>query len=217
MLSKIKNLIDKIIFKGSLFLPLPFWQKLIFWISFTSTAVLAFFHQTKTLGKLGLIILTFVIFIKPLVKLFPSLGIFKSFLVIRRQLGQASALFVFGHVLSQVVSLGQLPPRLLAAALAGPKSFQFWGFLGFVLITPLLITSNDFSTRLLKRNWQHIQWVIHPLYIFSLLHYGLQKGYLGVIFSLFVLFTLYGLRLLARLNVTFLSDRHSLSPQSPNF
>lgn len=182
---------------------LPKLKTLIFYGSIFAAALLAFFHQTRTLGKASLILLTIVIFTKPLVKLFPTIGLFKSLLVLRRQLGQASAFAVIAHVFAQVVPGYGLTELLNYAATSQPNNFIFWGFWGLILILPLLITSNDFSTKLLKRNWFLLQKLIHPLYLFALLHYGLQKGPLGLTLSIVVIILLYGLRFLANRGLHF--------------
>ncbi len=179
-------------------------KAIIFYSSLFVSAVLAFGHQTKFLGQASLGLLTIIIFTKPAVKLFPTIGLFKILLALRRQLGQASAFMVIGHVLSQISSGQSLRDVLYLAALSGPTSFQFWGFWGLALILPLLITSNDFSTNLLKRNWFFLQKLIHPLYIFAMVHYGLREGTSGLIKSALILSVLYFSRFLASRGVKFL-------------
>ncbi|MFZ2201943.1 MAG: ferric reductase-like transmembrane domain-containing protein [Microgenomates group bacterium] len=186
-------------------------KNLIFYGSLLISVYLALTHQTRLLGTMALYLLTLVIFTKPLARLFPTLGIFKILLTIRRETGQASAFAAFGHVASQVFP-GLSVFNLLGFALAGgPSSFQFWGFWAFVLIIPLFLTSNDFSTHLLKRNWFHLHKLIHPLYIFAMLHVGLQKGYLGLVKYVIVLLILYLARALAARGVKFFAP----SPPQP--
>ncbi len=191
---------------------LPKLKPLIFYGSLLSFAYLAFLHQTRTLGQTALILLSIVIFTKPLVKLFPTISFFKILLVLRRELGQATAFAVLAHVFSQVAPGFSLTKLLLFASTTRPNNFIFWGFWSLVLILPLLITSNDFSTKLLKRNWFRLQKLIHPLYVFAMLHYGLNKGTPILIFVLFVLVLLYSLRFLAGRNVQFLINSKPISP-----
>ncbi len=179
-------------------------KAIIFYGSLFASVILAFNHQTKFLGQASLGLLTIVIFIKPTVKLFPTIGYFKILLALRRQLGQASAFMVIGHVLSQISSGRSFVDILYFAVNSGPKSFQFWGFWGLILILPLLITSNDFSTNFLKRNWFLLQKLIHPLYIFAMIHYGLREGFSGLIKSALILSVLYFSRFLASRGVKFL-------------
>lgn len=174
---------------------LPKLKIFIFYASLFVSAVLSFGHQTKLLGQASLVLLTVVIFIKPAVKLFPTIGFFKILLALRRQLGQATAFFALAHV------SGQIGNYLFSIDLS---DFRFWGFLAIILMLPLLITSNDFSTRLLKRNWFHLQKLIHPLYIFAMIHYGLREGISGLIKSALVLSVLYSSRFLASRGVKLL-------------
>lgn len=183
---------------------LPKLKIFIFYGSLLASAYLAFGHHTKFLGQTSLVLLTVVIFTKPAVKLFPTIGFFKTLLVLRRQLGQASAFFVLGHVLSQVFPGLSLINLLTFAATSRPINFQFWGFWGLVLILPLLITSNNFSTKLLGRNWSLLHKLIHPLYIFAMIHYGLREGTFGLVKSVLVLSALYFSRALASRGVKFL-------------
>ena len=185
---------------------LPKIKALIFYGSILVSVLLAFTHQTKTLGQASLILLTLVIFTKPLARLFPTVNLFKVLLATRRETGQATAFAVFGHVASQLFPGVSLLDLLRFGLVSGPKSFQFWGFWALALITPLFLTSNDFATRLLKRNWFRLHKLIHPLYIFALIHYGLRGGYFKLILVVFVLFVLYLSRFLAARGVKFFAS-----------
>ncbi len=178
-------------------LHLPKVKALIFYTSLLASLYLSLVHQTRLLGSLALYLLTLVIFTKPLARLFPTISLFKVLLALRRETGQASAFAAFGHVASQIFP-GVSPVGLLQfAAASGPQSFQFWGFWALVLMTILFLTSNDISTHLLKQNWFLLHKLIHPLYIFVMLHAGLRKGYTGLIPYVVVLLTLYLARFLA--------------------
>lgn len=166
-------------------------------ISLVLSAFLALNKSTIILGQLSFWVLTLVIFTKPLARLFPSISLFKILLALRRHTGIASGIFVIAHVFSQILPGFGLKEVLSSSAAMGPKSFQFWGLLGLILILPLFITANNFSTNLLKRNWFRLHKLIHPLYIVVLIHRALQPkpGYLLTSVIIFVL--LYGTRLLA--------------------
>ena len=183
---------------------LPKIKGLIFYGSILVSVLLAFSHQTKTLGQASLILLTLVIFTKPLARLFPTINLFKVLLAVRRETGQAGAFAAFGHVASQVFRGVPLFDLLQFSFSGGPQSFQFWGFWTLILMAILFLTSNDISTRLLKRNWFRLHQIIHPLYIFAMIHYGLRGGYFKLILVVFVLFVLYLSRFLAARGVKFL-------------
>lgn len=175
----------------------------VFYSSLIISILLSATHQTTLLGKLSLSLLTLVIFTKPLALLLPNFGLFKVLLAVRRETGQASAFFAFGHIVSQIFPGASLFGLLTFGASSGPGSFQFWGFWALILMILLFVTSNDLSLRLLKRNWFYLHKLIHPLYIFAMLHYGLQKGPLGLVLSFAVLILLYGARILAARGLKF--------------
>ncbi|HLE49830.1 MAG TPA: ferric reductase-like transmembrane domain-containing protein [Patescibacteria group bacterium] len=185
---------------------LPKIKGLIFYGSILVSVLLAFSHQTKTLGQASLILLTLVIFTKPLARLFPTINLFKVLLAVRRETGQAGAFAAFGHVASQVFRGVPLFDLLQFSFSGGPQSFQFWGFWTLILMAILFLTSNDISTRLLKRNWFRLHQLIHPLYIFAMIHYGLRGGYLKLILVVFVLFVLYLSRFLAARGTKFFAS-----------
>ncbi|MBI1871813.1 ferric reductase-like transmembrane domain-containing protein [Candidatus Collierbacteria bacterium] len=172
-------------------------------ISLVLSAFLAWSKSTIILGQLAFWTLTLVIFTKPLARLFPTIGLFKTLLALRRYTGIASGIFVIAHVLSQILPGFGLTDILSYAASAGPRDFQFWGLIGLILILPLLVTANNFATNLLKRNWFRLHKLIHPLYIVILVHRALQPkpGYLLTSIVIFIL--LYGSRLLAARDTQF--------------
>lgn len=178
-------------------------------ISLVLSAFLAWSKATIILGQLGFWVLTIVIFTKPLARLFPTIGLFKNLLVLRRYTGIASGIFVIAHVFSQISPNYGLTDILTTTASFGPRNFQFWGLIGLILIVPLTLTANSFATNLLKRNWFRLHKLIHPLYIAVLIHRALQPkpGYL--ITSIIIFILLYGSRLLASRGVKF------FSPPSP--
>ncbi|OGD71019.1 hypothetical protein A3A84_02895 [Candidatus Collierbacteria bacterium RIFCSPLOWO2_01_FULL_50_23] len=186
-------------------MPLKAIKLTIFWGSLVLSIVLALLHRTPTLGRLSLYLLTLVIFTKPAAQLFPTINIGKVLLAVRRETGQASAFAAFGHVASQLFPGTSLFTILQFGLASGPKGFQFWGFWALVLMTILFLTSNDFSTHLLKRNWFLLHKLIHPLYVFVMIHAGLRKGYFGLIPYVVVLLILYTFRFLAARGVKFLA------------
>jgi len=176
---------------------IKFLQKLLIFASLPLAWLTMHFVGTRFLGQLSLVMLSFIIFTKPAVLLFPNIKLFKILLAIRRQLGIATGIFIFFHVISQAMPGFNLAQVISSAVLGGPKDFTFWGFLGFVFIIPLWLTSNNLSTRLLRRNWFRLHLLIHPLYISVLIHRGLQEGRFGLVQALFILLLLYGSRFLA--------------------
>lgn len=191
-------------------------KKIIFFGSFILSVWLALTHQTIILGQATLLLLTLILFSKPLARLFPTIAFFKFLLVVRRELGIASGFAAFGHVYAQSFPGFTIIDALRFDFESGPASFQFWGLWGLVFIIPLFVTANDFSTRLLKRNWFLLHKLVHPLYIVAILHWSLQRGSERLYFGVAVLLILYTLRFLAARGVTFFAPNPPVGgPPSP--
>lgn len=211
MQAKLTTFFDEIVFRGNLYLPIAYLKKALYAFVLGLAVSLTINKSIDNLGQLALIFLSIAIFIRPLAAVFPTFGIFKTLLAIRRQIGVSCGIFTLGHVLAQTSPLNPFP--ILFAAGTGPKSFLFWGFLAFLTLIPMLLTSNDLSVRLLKQNWKKIHLLIHPFYIFVLIHRGLQIGYFGLIQAIFIIGALYTLRYLARINKQFLVNLTSFNLQ----
>lgn len=53
----------------------------------------------------------------------------------------------------------------------GPlRFFQLFGMLAATMATPLFLTSNDYSVRVLKKGWKRIHKLVYLMLIFALLH-----------------------------------------------
>lgn len=121
------------------------------------------------LGNLAEGVLIFLLFVKPLAKLFNS-RILQKIVVFRRQLGIATFwLFLFHaggliHLLN-LISLSNysfyVKPHLFFALVAS---------IGLVLLT---VTSNNVSIKLMKKNWKRLQYLAYPILFAVLAHSSL--------------------------------------------
>jgi len=85
---------------------------------------------------------------------------------IRRHLGITTYLLALSHYL-----LVTLLSNLLVGTIIGQlNSFVLAGATALLFFTPLFITSNDYSVRLLRRNWAKLQKLIYVATIFVFLH-----------------------------------------------
>lgn len=100
--------------------------------------------------------------------------ILKFLQLIRRHLGILMYLFGLSHYLLNYVSVqllaGDFPPNQI------PPVFILMGLFGLLLYTPLFLTSNDLSVRLLKRNWSKLHKLTHLGVVLILLHLVLQSS-----------------------------------------
>jgi sulfoxide reductase heme-binding subunit YedZ len=87
----------------------------------------------------------------------------------RRDLGVASFAYAAGHT---VIYLADQPSaQTVLADLGLPELLVGW--LALALFVPLAATSNDFSTRRLKRSWKRLHRLVYPAAILTFLHWVL--------------------------------------------
>jgi sulfoxide reductase heme-binding subunit YedZ len=119
-----------------------------------------------------------------------------GFIHLRRMLGlfcffYATMHFLIWLWLDHNFSLGAMWQDVLE------RPYITFGFLGFVLLIPLALTSNRWAQRKLGRRWSHLHRLIYGIAILALLHYWWHKAgksdyetvsiYLGVIVVLLLL------------------------------
>lgn len=138
-------------------------------------------NLTSFFGNLALIFLTITISLRTSVQVFPRISILKKLLVKRRLIGNTSAIFFILHFLT-------LLPRIPLTA--DPTDRIFYGILAAPLMMILFLTGNNLAVRILKRKWKYVHQLIHPLFIFAIIHKGFPS-------ALFLFVAVYGLRFLA--------------------
>lgn len=102
------------------------------------------------------------------------LGLFRSLMIMltpfKRHMGITSYLLALGHyflvTLLPSIATNTFPPVITTAS--------FFGFMGFLTLTPLFITSNDFALKKLGRNWGRLHKLVYLAGIFILVHVTLQ-------------------------------------------
>lgn len=121
---------------------------------------IAYFYVNLTgfLWDLSLLTLIILMLIRPLNDIFPKLEFYR-YLTLRKNLGILSAIIVVSFGVIHYIQLG------FSQFLSMYFSLNYWSFsknlfaahLGELTGFILLITSNTFSVRLLKRNWKRVQ------------------------------------------------------------
>jgi sulfoxide reductase heme-binding subunit YedZ len=106
-----------------------------------------------------------------------GLIIHRTLMPFRRHIGILMFLTAWSHS-----SLNHILPRLLIGNLFSlPPLFVIWGMIALSLAVPLFITSNDYSVRLLKRNWARVHKLAYILPIMVLAHIALQQSLLSIV------------------------------------
>ena len=145
-------------------------------------------HFAKELGSISVALFIFIMFIKPVSVFLPKITLLKKIVLWRKELGIAIFYLAFFHMIGIFISsdLFSYPEEWLygledPAVLFGTVSMIGMVFLG--------LTSNKFSIKKLKKNWQKLHYLAYPTLFFALLHkFGLEKGTYIPAFILFGIF-----------------------------
>ncbi|MCA0930597.1 protein-methionine-sulfoxide reductase heme-binding subunit MsrQ [Ruegeria profundi] len=122
-------------------------------------------------GELALQLLIAVLAISPL-RRFVGLNLLKF----RRALGVLTFAYVSLHLLVWLVLDVQVPSQIWADIVKRP--YITVGLAAYVLMIPLVVTSNNLSVRKLGPRWRNLQRLVFPAAILGGLHYVmLAKGF----------------------------------------
>lgn len=131
----------------------------------------------KLFGWIGWWLLVFVVYSRPLSNILPKLGILKTFSMLRKELGILAGLFILAHGIGFFLRKG-LP---LPSSFWDPKFWNFgnlfgWGMLAFAFILIIMLTSNKWSVKYLKKGWKPIQRLTYLVMILSAIHIGFVES-----------------------------------------
>ncbi len=125
-------------------------------------------------GKTAIVLL-WIVSIPGILKRFQAKGVFQNVQIIlmrsRRRLGDL--MFTFG-LMHYLWMRGFLYLRTSFPTPGEMPLFELLGFTGLMLLVPLFITSNNYSVRLLKKNWQRIHYLIYVSMWLIAFHVALQ-------------------------------------------
>ncbi|MCA0941601.1 protein-methionine-sulfoxide reductase heme-binding subunit MsrQ [Salipiger pacificus] len=123
------------------------------------------------LGELGLQILLLVLAITPL-RRYAGLNLMRF----RRALGLVAFFYITLHLLVWLVLDVQIPAQIWADIVKRP--YITVGMLGFALMIPLALTSNNLSVRRLGKRWRKLHMLTYPAVLLGALHFVLlAKGF----------------------------------------
>lgn len=150
------------------------------------------------LFTVSLVSVTFVMAIRPLADLLPSIRFLRPLVILRKGIGVLSASIVLGFTLAKLALLG---PVVYFTQYANPAywsldNFILFAHVGEVTAFILLITSNNFSQRILGKWWKRIQKLAY-VYFYSGASYELFA--IGSTFALYAIVVVTTLVLFAAL------------------
>jgi len=173
-MNTIISFLDDLIFKGQI----PLFRFIRIILSIVPIMALAILFDPNLGGEFaeqGWNILFITMIIRPLAETFPRLKILSRFVLLRRQMGIIAGTFILAHGLNPFIA-GFTPVSIIL----DPKIWDFstilpWGFLGVLICILPLLTSNDFSMRLLGKYWKLVQRLSYLFFIFGGIHIFIGK------------------------------------------
>ena len=136
------------------------------------------------LGNTSLILLSLIVFIKPLAVIFKKKFLW-NIVSLRRELGVANFWTFFFHF-TGLYYVNSLTPR----AIFNPDYFIFWGAMAGIGMIILSVSANNFSTRLLKKNWKRLHYLAYLIFLAAFYHASLAQDELMrfyIIASVFII------------------------------
>jgi len=113
---------------------------------------------SQSLFFISLFSVMLVMIIRPLSNLFPKIRFLASLVILRKGLGAFSASIIVAMMLSRLMTFGfEYIKQFLTIDYWSPKNITILAHLGDITAVLLLITSNNFSKRVLKKNWKRLQ------------------------------------------------------------
>lgn len=189
----IVNKLENIVIEGNIFISqkcvsivsyyvIPLFLLLLFYLISGNNGQL--YEVSKSMGTIGILLLLGILYIKPLTRVFPKLKIFLTLLRYRRQLGVASFYILLFHGLGLMIALGVFSNNQFK-----PQPFLLWGLIGLFLMFILYLTSNNFSVRLLKRNWKRLQMIAYIAALAAIIHVVLiGEMIFAILFGIYIIF-----------------------------
>ena len=134
-------------------------------------------HIIRTFGSLAFLMLSVALSIGPLAWINPF---FKKFIAYRRHLGVATSIVASIHGLFSwfLIADFEIYPMLTMSELDFDKiPFEIFGLLALAILLLLSLTSNNFSTVLLKEKWKSLHVFIYLAYTSVILHIAFGSVY----------------------------------------
>lgn len=128
-------------------------------------------QPSKEAGEFARNLLFVIVLTSPLAKLF-RMKLMYQIMSLRRELGIWFAYLAIVHGVGYALDPDWFSV-FIAPYAAQPTSIlprYLFGISALLLTLPLLLTSNNLATRILKGNWKRVHWLTYPMFAFVLLH-----------------------------------------------
>lgn len=176
-------------------------RKIIRWLAATIIlfSFALFFHSAfqKYSGKSAWLLLLIILFLAPAAEITRSKTL-HSLMFFRREAGIMMGMFAIGHILAffqkNGIGIGFILERNFWLSENGITPIG-WGMAALLTTILLLATSNNFSVRLLKRNWKKLHRLAYVIFLLVALHIAFIKY--DFFKSVFIVFSYIVLKIIA--------------------
>ena len=125
-------------------------------------------------AKIGWMLLLFILFIRPLSNSLPQIKLLRRLVVFRKEIGILCGVFILTHVVGYFLLYGvSVLTFFKNPNFWNINNFLFWGTVGFLVMLPVLVTSNIWSMMKLGRRWKSVQYLTYVFFLGGILHIAL--------------------------------------------
>jgi sulfoxide reductase heme-binding subunit YedZ len=144
-------------------------KKILLVVSFFSMVLIFVPSLQREIGEQAYSILLFILFL-PIVARVIGLNLAKKIMPLRKELGILMGILAWVHGAGYISTY----PSMLTTSYFwwqdGFVSYLAVGLTALIILTPLLLTSNNYAMRLLKKRWKLLHKMIYFIAIFVVLH-----------------------------------------------
>jgi len=144
-------------------------KKAILSVAFLSLIGAFFPSVFRQYGELAGNLLIVILFLSPLSKILRT-RILLQMMGFRRELGILMGYLALVHGLGFLIQLGGISILVPPPDSAPAGFFPLLGFIGLLLIIPLLLTSNTISVKFFGLFWKKIHYLVYPAFFFIVMH-----------------------------------------------
>jgi DMSO/TMAO reductase YedYZ heme-binding membrane subunit len=181
----VKNMLKKIFLQGQI--PyLPRIKPVLYWAAWLAPfSIFLMPSEHGEFAEIGWMTLVAVMAIRPLADTLPDLRILRTLTSLRREFGIFAGMMLIAHFAGWMIDRGVSIFNIFSQSFYWSFDGIFlWGLLGVFLAIIVLMTSNVFAMKLLKRKWKTVQSLSYLLLIFGGIHImlvGEESGLAGLL------------------------------------
>ena len=133
------------------------------------------YDNVVELGEVAFILVSLILFVKPLSVLLPQLRIIGRFLGYRRELGVLAFWYAMFHSISLIFYLNLATFQGMISLLSFETLFYSFGFFAMIGMIVLGFTSNRLAVMKLKGKWKKVQMIVFTTYAFICVHMAMAE------------------------------------------